>query len=130
MDYFDSSGQLIAIHINDISNFKESKFFTNISEELQVGLLLFSKDKVVKNHIHHPKNRSIKKTSEVLYVLTGSVNVSLFDYEKKLITKFVAYHDSVLIFLSGGHGLDFSETTKLLEIKQGPYSAENDKEKF
>jgi hypothetical protein len=36
----------------------------------------------------------------------------------------------VMLMVGGGHGFRMLEDTVLLEIKQGPYTGENEKERF
>ena len=36
----------------------------------------------------------------------------------------------IIILFQGGHGFKILEKTNIIEIKQGPYDPENDKERF
>jgi hypothetical protein len=35
-----------------------------------------------------------------------------------------------MLLASGGHGFEFLEETEMIEVKQGPYAGDKDKERF
>ena len=68
----------------------------------------------------------------MLIVQRGRCEVDIFgpDPERVLVTTRELHAGDILIALAGGHGFRMLEDTVLLEIKQGPYTAGADKERF
>ena len=130
MNYFDKSNNLICIHIKNISNHNNSNFFTPDNLTLQAGILNFSNSSSVKNHIHNKRNSYVEDTIEVLYVLDGYLEVTLFENDKTELEKLNAETGDLLILVSGGHGIKFTKDTKILEVKQGPFLGVDDKKRF
>jgi len=101
-------------------------FITEKFEPLQLGLMLRTVNDPVKLHHHHNVQRNIVGTSEFLLLRSGSCSVALFyKSESKIIN--MGEGDCILL-LKGNHKIDFHEDTILLEVKQGPYLGEQDKD--
>jgi hypothetical protein len=130
MKYLDKNQNLVCIHIKDIDSLEGKAFLTPKDLTLQTGVLFFQKNDNVQNHIHLPRSSNIKNTIEVLFIVEGCCEISIYDNEKNFIDSFISKTKDIVIFVSGGHGIRFIENTKILEIKQGPYLEEDDKTKF
>lgn len=126
----DKSGKLIAMIVNIDSSNEKKQFFTNNEDDVQFGVFSLEEKEIIENHYHPTKNRRITTTSEVLVVLEGEVEATLFDDNLDLISSHIIKKGNVLITFSGGHGLKVIKKTKLLEIKQGPYDEKTDKIRF
>ena len=101
------------------------KFFTPLSNFFQVGLHNREKGVRIHPHVHKlPKPITVTAMQELLLIQSGKIRLTLFTAGgKKLGKKILRTGDSVLL-LSGGHGVDFLESTRMFEIKQGPYPGE------
>lgn len=126
----DKNGKLIAMIVNIDSSNEKKQFFTNNEDDVQFGVFSLEEKEIIENHYHPTKNRRITTTSEVLVVLEGEVEATLFDDNLDLISSHIIKKGNVLITFSGGHGLKVIKKTKLLEIKQGPYDEKTDKIRF
>jgi hypothetical protein len=125
-----SGGNLLAIIVSHTHTPEATSFVTDSTQNLQVGFIKYPAGGQIQRHRHLPLERRIVGTNEVLYVRSGSAEVSLYDHEGKLAaTRFVVQGDLVIL-LSGGHGFRLLEDTVFLEIKQGPYTGVDEKERF
>lgn len=114
------------------SNFQPEKtqFLTADQDVLQLGYIVYGAGKSITPHIHKPAERSIRGTPEVLYVRKGRMRATFYSHEKIRKGEVVLDQGDVILLFEGGHGFDMLEDTVLMEIKQGPYMGELDKERF
>lgn len=98
------------------------KFLTEESNPFQVGIHSRKKGTNLPPHVHKiEKPLTIKSIQEILYIVSGKVKVSLYGTKgKKIKSKTLLSGDSILL-VSGGHGVDFLESSRIFEVKQGPY---------
>ena len=98
------------------------KFLTDKSNPFQLGIHSRKKGTALPPHVHKiEKPLTIKSIQEILYVVSGKVKVSLYGTNgKKIKSKTLLSGDSILL-VSGGHGVDFLESSRIFEVKQGPY---------
>lgn len=106
------------------------KFFSSDEDSLQVGIMNLKKWEQIIPHFHREFPREIKKTQEVLYIISGKVRVNFY-VDKKKVEESIVETGDLLVLLDGGHGFEFLEETNMVEIKQGPYfNSDVDKERF
>ena len=130
MKVIDKDGNLIAVHL-DLKNAKDYKsFYTENSADIQFGVFNLPKNESIIKHYHPEQRRVIKTTTEVLILMSGKVEVSLYDTSLEHIKNIILQSGSVLITLTGGHGIEVLEESKMIEVKQGPYDLEADKVRF
>lgn len=125
------SGQtLIAIIIR--SEFDESgvSFFSPFEFSQQLGVLVHPSGFEVKPHVHKMISRDVRVTQEVLHLIRGKVEISLFDENQKSVQTCILNPGDTILLAFGGHGLRVLEPAKIIEIKQGPYAGMDDKEYF
>ena len=98
------------------------KFLTDKFNPFQVGIHFRKKGTALPPHVHKSeKPLIIKSIQEILYIVSGKVKVSLYGINgKKIKSKTLLSGDSILL-VSGGHGVDFLESSRIFEVKQGPY---------
>ncbi len=98
------------------------KFLTDKSNPFQVGIHSRKKGTSLPPHVHKiEKPLTIKSIQEILYIVSGKVKVSLYGTNgKKIKSKTLLSGDSILL-VSGGHGVEFLESSRIFEVKQGPY---------
>ena len=105
-------------------------FFTPNSFSQQVAYMRHPKDKVVEPHVHNLVARQVLYTQEVLLVRRGKVEVNLFSSGREFLTSRILQDGDLMLLCGGGHSLKMLEETSMIEIKQGPYTGDNDKTRF
>jgi hypothetical protein len=118
--------KLIAIILR--KNFKTSgiKFFTPTNSFQQLGYMNRKKNYIINPHRHNNVLKRVTITQEVLFIKSGKLRVDL--YSGKHYYKSIILNKGDIIFLSsGGHGFKMLKPTEIIEVKQGPYSVNNDK---
>lgn len=124
------NGELLAVVVASNTTADGITFLTDSSDQFQVGLLGWPADHVIDAHTHVQLDRTISRTSEVLFVRSGAVKMSLYtDGGSHLIDHELRTGD-VVVLLAGGHGFTMLEPSQLVEIKQGPYLGEKEKIRF
>jgi mannose-6-phosphate isomerase-like protein (cupin superfamily) len=81
-------------------------------------------------HRHNKIKREINYTSEVLFVKSGTVRVDFYDENEIYLESYILEPKDVILLTSGGHGFSIINDAEIIEVKQGPYSSENDKIRF
>jgi hypothetical protein len=74
--------------------------------------------------------RHLIGTCEVLVLLKGRCLIDIYNDEKELVATRELQRGDVMLMVGGGHGFRMQEDTVFLEIKQGPYLAVEEKERF
>jgi hypothetical protein len=97
---------------------------------LQVGFVVYPAGGEVARHEHRPVERRLDRTCEVLVVRSGSCEIDLYDRHRRLVRTASLGQGDVILLVDGGHGLRMTEDTVLLEVKQGPYTGLEEKERF
>jgi len=109
---------------------QKSVFATPNEFRQQLGFIVYGAGKTIGRHKHNPIRREIVGTPEVVLVRSGRCAVDLFDDDDAPVGSVELGQGDVIVFVSGGHGFRMIEDTILLEVKQGPYTAEQDKVHF
>lgn len=107
-----------------------TEFLTSSEDTLQLGYIVYGAGKSITPHLHRDVERRIQGTPEVLYVRSGKVCTTFYNSEKVRKGEVILNTGDVILLLEGGHGFYMLEDTVLMEIKQGPYFGELDKERF
>jgi len=97
---------------------------------LQVGFVVYGAGGEVARHRHLPIERNILGTSEVIVIRKGSTAVRIYDDAGQPVARRDLSVGDVVLMTAGGHGFEMLEDTILLEIKQGPYTGVQEKERF
>lgn len=105
-------------------------FFTDPSFSQQLGYMRRPKGYVIDAHVHNKLHRDVEYTQEVLIVRKGRLRVDLYDRGRRFLTDRVLYPGDIILLASGGHGFEVLEEVEMVEVKQGPYSATDDKTIF
>ena len=130
MDILDLNGKLVAKVISTIQDVKEGlTFYSDSSDLLQVALWAHPKGRLLSSHKHLLVERNTFGTTEVIFVITGSIHFDIYDDQNALLTEGVLVKGDLLICHAGGHGYRILDSdTQVLEIKNGPYfGLESDK---
>ncbi len=107
-------------------------FFSEDDDYIQVGLWGYDAGKHLQAHLHNIVPREIDRTQEVICVLQGRVQSTIFSEAEEPLEQVVLEQGDVLILLNGGHSYDIlADETQVLEIKNGPYPGpEADRRRF
>jgi hypothetical protein len=122
---------ILAIVLHSRSAQDGIHFFTPDSFSQQLGYMNHPAGYVIAPHDHNPVPRIIEWTQEVLFIKSGKVRLDLYTPKNR------AYFESrileagdVVLLAHGGHGLLMLEQSEIIEVKQGPYAGEADKNRF
>jgi len=122
--------KVLCILVRAIPGPAQTEFYTPNDYNLQMGNIVYPAGSAIPRHSHRPVTRTVTGTSEVLVVQKGRMLIDLYDDARNLVaTREMATGDAVAL-VSGGHGFRLLEDTILLEIKQGPYSGIQEKDRF
>ena len=121
---------VLAIIIPSDFSCQGTRFFTPKDYSQQLGFIHHECGDIIQTHSHKPNERIVARTQEVLFVKKGNMKVKLYDADRNFVCDRLLGEGDVIILVSGGHGFEFLEETELIEVKQGPYLEEDDKERF
>ena len=123
-----SGSNLLALIVRSGQLENGVKFFTPDDYSLQVGKHNHPRGKIINPHGHMPvKVERTGSLQEVLYIEEGKVKINFYSHEDKPIESKMLNKGDMILLMEGGHGFEFLEDTKMLEIKQGPYNPESKK---
>lgn len=122
--------QLIAIILYNEFTKDGIQFFSPGDFSQQLGYMKRKKGDTIQEHKHLLHLREIKFTQETLFIKKGRVKVNFFDEENTYFTSRELKTGDVILLASGGHGFEFLDETEIIEVKQGPYVGDEDKERF
>lgn len=105
-------------------------FFTPDSYSQQLGYMNRPTGYVIKPHVHLSVSREVQFTKEVLFIRSGKVRVDFYTDDKDYIESKLLESGDVVLLAFGGHGFEIIENCEMIEVKQGPYAGENDKDRF
>ena len=108
----------------------KTTFLTPSELNLQVGFVVYPAGGEVARHLHRPLERHIVGTSEVLVVKEGRCQMDVYDDDRQLVATRELRKGDIMLMVGGGHGFRMLEDTVLLEVKQGPYTGLDEKERF
>jgi mannose-6-phosphate isomerase-like protein (cupin superfamily) len=109
---------------------EKTTFLTPSELNLQVGFVVYPAGGEVARHLHRPLGRHIVGTSEVLVVKEGRCQMDIYDDDRRLVATRELRKGDIMLMVGGGHGFRMMEDTVLLEVKQGPYTGLDEKERF
>ena len=124
------NGEPLAYIIRAEVSPEKTTFLTPAELNLQVGFVVYPAGGEVERHLHRPLRREIVGTSEVLVVKEGRCQMDIYNDAKELVATRELRKGDVMLMVGGGHGFRMVEDTVFLEIKQGPYTGLDEKERF
>ena len=125
-----AADRLLALIVRQRFRPERTHFVTDDSLPMQVGFIVYPHDGEVERHVHVPLERSLVGTSEVLIVRSGRCEMDVYDDDRTLISTQELVTGDVVVIFGGGHGFRMLEATTFLEVKQGPYTGLDEKERF
>jgi len=116
-------GQAYAIVLRaSASSDDKYNFLTGPDGPLQLGVNFYATGDNIQAHYHLPRHIATNQVQEFILISSGRTKLTLYDEDDQ--TPFysceLAQGDMVLL-LTGGHGFEVLEPTKIVEVKQGPY---------
>lgn len=109
---------------------ERTTFLTPQSFKQQVGFVVYPAGGAIQRHTHRPLERHLVGTSEVLVVRKGRCLVDIYTDDRELVATRELCPGDIMLMVGGGHGFRMLEDTVLLEVKQGPYTGVDEKERF
>jgi len=105
-------------------------FVTPPQLKQQVGFIVYPAGGEIQRHVHRPLSRHLIGTSEVLIVRRGRCEIDIYNDDRELVATRELREGDVMLMVGGGHGFHMLEDTVFLEVKQGPYTGQDEKERF
>jgi len=109
---------------------ERTTFLTPPEYKQQVGYVVYPAGGEVPRHVHRALERHLVGTSEVVIVRQGCCEVDIYDNDRQLVATRELREGDVMLMVGGGHGFRMLDDTVLLEVKQGPYTGVDEKERF
>lgn len=122
--------RMIAIIIYAEYRSEGIEFFTPHNFSQQLAAMRRPKGYRIPAHVHKPVPRNVRYTQETLFIKSGRVQVNFYDEDKHFLENRTLKTGDVLLLVSGGHDFVMMEDSEMIEVKQGPYAGEEDKERF
>jgi hypothetical protein len=132
IERIESKGRLLGLIVRASASLPDrTLFLTEGTLPFQAGFIVYGQGGAVEPHVHHPVERTLSMTSEVLLVRHGSCWVDFYDDQRRLMASRRMIAGDLVILYDGGHGVRMpDEPCVLFEIKQGPYPGTDEKERF
>jgi len=124
------NGQPLCYIVRTGLNPEQTTFLTPPEFKQQVGYIVYPAGGEIARHVHRPLERHLVGTSEVLMVKKGRCLIDVYNDDHELVATRELHPGDVMLMVGGGHGFRMLEDTVLLEIKQGPYTGVEEKERF
>ncbi len=106
------------------------EFLTPSEFSQQLGYMKRPKGYLISPHIHKIRNDTVQITNETLIIRKGKVRVDFYNLQKEYFESQVVKSGDVILLAQGGHGFEMLEPSEIIEVKQGPYNGDTDKERF
>ncbi len=130
MEIITKKNKTIAYIIRDDHKCEGVDFITPDNYSQQVAYMHHPAGKEIAAHIHNLVHRAVFYTQEVLFIKKGRLRVDFYDEYEDYLESRILNPGDVLLLVSGGHGFKALDELEMIEVKQGPYSGEMDKERF
>lgn len=109
---------------------EQTTFLTPPEFKQQVGFVVYPAGGTIARHLHRPLERHLVGTSEVLVLQRGRCELEVYNDARQLVATRELRAGDVMLMVGGGHGFRILEDTVFLEVKQGPYTGLDEKERF
>jgi hypothetical protein len=121
---------LVALIVRTAYTADGIKFFTPDQFSQQLAYMKRPANWRIDPHVHNPVMRSVEYTQEVLFIKSGKVRVDFYEDARSYVESRILFPGDVILLAHGGHGFTMLEESEIIEVKQGPYSGDQDKTRF
>lgn len=105
-------------------------FFTPGELSQQLAYMRHPVGKVIEPHLHKSVPREVQYTQEVLFIKRGKLRVDFYDEQQRYLDSRILQAGDVILLAVGGHGFEVLEEIEMIEVKQGPYAGDQEKQRF
>ena len=105
-------------------------FFTPDEFSQQLAFMKHPSGKRIDAHVHNEVIRQVHFTQEVLIIRKGKLRVDFFSDKRIYVGSHILKTGDVILLSEGGHGFEVMEDVEMIEVKQGPYTGDQDKTRF
>jgi len=130
MEKITHNDNLLAIIIRKNFNKDGISFITPNDFSLQLGYMKHPEGYEIKPHMHHPVYRETIGTQEVLIIQEGELRIDFYSVDKQYLESRTLSAGDAILLIGEGHGMTVLKPVKMIEVKNGPFRPEKDKEKF
>ena len=109
---------------------EKTTFLTPHEFKQQVGFVVYPAGGEIQRHVHVALERHLVGTSEVLVLRKGRCLIDIYSDARELVATRELVTGDIMLMVGGGHGFRMLEDTVFLEVKQGPYTGIEEKERF
>jgi mannose-6-phosphate isomerase-like protein (cupin superfamily) len=124
------NGEMLALIVRDEYSKPGISFFTPNDLSQQLAYMQHPAGKIIDPHVHNPVPRSVVYTQETLFIKRGRLRVDFFDEQQTYLESRELKAGDVILLIKGGHGFEVLEELEMIEVKQGPYTGDQDKTRF
>jgi len=125
-----SGDRLLAIIIPHDFSAPGVNFLTPHNLSQQLAFIHHPAGKTIDPHCHNPVSREVLYTQEVLVIKKGRLRVDFYDDDRNYLQCRMLQAGDVILLTECGHGFEVLEEVEIIEVKQGPYTGDNDKTRF
>ncbi|WP_026488628.1 hypothetical protein [Butyrivibrio sp. XBB1001] len=122
--------KVLAIVITHDFNEEGIKFCTPNDYSQQLAYMHHPKGHIIAPHVHNPVKREVLYTKETLVIKSGLLRCDFYRNNHEYVSSIELNAGDVILLVDGGHGFECLEETEMYEIKQGPYTGDQDKTRF
>jgi len=130
VEHIYSGERLLAIIIPHDFTAPGVNFLTPHNLSQQLAFIHHPSGTLIDPHCHNPVSREVLYTQEVLVIKKGVLRVDFYDNNRKFLECRTLRAGDVILLTECGHGFEVLEELEMIEVKQGPYTGENDKTRF
>lgn len=130
VEFLSEGETLLALVVRADFSAEGIHFFTGPESSQQLGYMKRPAGYEVVPHWHKSISREVNRTQEVLLIRSGRCQLDLYGSRDFVIASVELFTGDVVLLAEGGHGLKMVEETEIVEVKQGPYSPNDDKVRF
>jgi len=123
-------GELMALIVGRDFTSEGIHFFTPSDFSQQLGYMKRPAGYRISPHVHKEVRREVRRTQEVLFVRSGRIRIDFYSRDREPVASRELGAGDVVLLASGGHGVTMLEPTEIVEVKQGPYAGDGDKQRF
>lgn len=123
-------GKVLAIIVRAQFNNPGIHFFTTPDFSQQLAYINHPPGKVIDAHYHIPRKCHVELTQEVLIIKKGKLRVDFYRDDQSYLESRILSEGDIILLAQGAHGFEVLEHLEMVEVKQGPYTGEEEKVRF